>query len=631
MFKLIENILGKKDFKKKEEFEVILSQAKGYADKGQWELSIEEYERALIINSAHMETVSKLAELYQKTSNKTKQTEYLQKLFDSQDVLDLLSAWRLIDLYQELDSVKVAGIYERLISQDVEDVSLHFKYAKTLSKNNNFALAMHHYKLASKISERDEDWEAAAEIYKEMTMLEPDNNKWKRELGYVLSEDERWQEAISTYQELTKVDDSNANNFYNLGRVHTELDEYNEALNYLEIAITLEPEHVNALCYLGIVHQELECFDDAISFFKQAVVINSDYYFAYFNMSISYIALSDIDNAIKCFKRCSEILHGHPLNENIEEKIKSLPISGSQNVFLHKILHDCEQFSYLASKFNTPFLSEVAEEWNSLATELNIYELENQEAFVGFSVDIDRSKYPLVLKTINKPINICPSNKVLQAINPKLDFDSIQESFINGDMQAIAIDNILTDEAWYSLQEFCNVNTFWYGLRPGYLGAFSHDGFYSELLFQIAIELREKFPRIFKHHSWRNYWGFKHDKSHGGINVHADVAALNVNFWITPSEANLDPNSGGLLVWDQRPPPDWNFKKLNEDDEAIKTYLKSKNSQPFRFPYKGNRALIFSSDLFHKTDEINFKPGYTNRRLNITMLYGRRKDVNKWG
>ncbi len=43
-------------------------------------------------------------------------------------------------------------------------------------------------------------------------------------------------------------------------------------------------------------------------------------------------------------------------------------------------------------------------------------------------------------------------------------------------------------------------------------------------------------------------------------------------------------------------------------------------------PYRANRAVIFDSDLFHETDRIRFADGYQNRRINITMLYGRRGD-----
>jgi hypothetical protein len=35
-------------------------------------------------------------------------------------------------------------------------------------------------------------------------------------------------------------------------------------------------------------------------------------------------------------------------------------------------------------------------------------------------------------------------------------------------------------------------------------------------------------------------------------------------------------------------------------------------------------VVIFNSDLFHETGEINFRSGYENRRINITMLFGKR-------
>jgi len=40
--------------------------------------------------------------------------------------------------------------------------------------------------------------------------------------------------------------------------------------------------------------------------------------------------------------------------------------------------------------------------------------------------------------------------------------------------------------------------------------------------------------------------------------------------------------------------------------------------------YLRGGPVIFDSDLFHETDRIAFKEGYLNRRINITMLYGRR-------
>ena len=105
---------------------------------------------------------------------------------------------------------------------------------------------------------------------------------------------------------------------------------------------------------------------------------------------------------------------------------------------------------------------------------------------------------------------------------------------------------------------------------------------------------------------------------------HADQAAVNVNFWITPDEANTNPASGGMVIWDVAAPQDWDARIYNGDDAAARAFLERSGAKPRTVPHRANRAVIFDSDLFHKTDEIDFKEGYLNRRINLTMLYGRR-------
>jgi len=149
------------------------------------------------------------------------------------------------------------------------------------------------------------------------------------------------------------------------------------------------------------------------------------------------------------------------------------------------------------------------------------------------------------------------------------------------------------------------------------------------LLLQIADELRKKFPEIFKDYPIYQIWAYKYDsraKNHssllGGINVHADFAAVNVNFWITPSDSNLNPDSGGLIVYDVEAPKEWDFKTYNNDEMKIRKELKKSKGNTKVIPYKGNRAVVFNSNLFHETDKYEFKDGYENRRINVTMLFG---------
>src|SRR5262249_21135091 len=153
--------------------------------------------------------------------------------------------------------------------------------------------------------------------------------------------------------------------------------------------------------------------------------------------------------------------------------------------------------------------------------------------------------------------------------------------------------------------------------REGYLGAVPELGFACPLLAQIAEELRAVFPAIFRDHPLRYLWGFKYDSALSGIDVHADFAAVNVNFWITPDEATTDPASAGLVLWNKAAPADWNVVKYTRDAGAARKFLEEADAEPITIPYRANRAVIFDSDLFHKTDRIDFKPGYLNRRINV--------------
>ena len=46
------------------------------------------------------------------------------------------------------------------------------------------------------------------------------------------------------------------------------------------------------------------------------------------------------------------------------------------------------------------------------------------------------------------------------------------------------------------------------------------------------------------------------------------------------------------------------------------------NAGAKKVPHLANRCVLFDSKLIHRTDEMHFKPGYENRRVNVTLLYG---------
>lgn len=212
------------------------------------------------------------------------------------------------------------------------------------------------------------------------------------------------------------------------------------------------------------------------------------------------------------------------------------------------------------------------------------------------------------------------------ALNPDLDRAAIEADYVRNAPGITHVDNLLRPEALASIRRFCLEATIWFqfSYANGYLGAFWEQGFWCPLLDQIQEELRLAFPGIFHQHKLRKTWAFKYDSTLSGIPMHADFAAINVNFWITPDTANLDPDHGGLVVWDQEAPPDWDFAAYNTNLAAMQRFLAESQAQPVTIPHRQNRAAIFNSDLFHATDRIKFAPGYENRRINITLLYGTR-------
>ena len=63
----------------------------------------------------------------------------------------------------------------------------------------------------------------------------------------------------------------------------------------------------------------------------------------------------------------------------------------------------------------------------------------------------------------------------------------------------------------------------------------------------------------------------------------------------------------------------------NNNLSRIQEELSKSNSGREIIPHRENRMVIFNSNLFHETDKYYFKEGYENRRINVTMLFGRRE------
>ncbi|MEY4439465.1 MAG: hypothetical protein RIQ36_929 [Pseudomonadota bacterium] len=203
-------------------------------------------------------------------------------------------------------------------------------------------------------------------------------------------------------------------------------------------------------------------------------------------------------------------------------------------------------------------------------------------------------------------------------------FQEIEHNFAHNTTKLVVIDNFLSEQALLALRQFCEEATVWKrSYTNGYLGSFMASGFCSPVILEIARQLKLAMPNVIGTQDLRQAWGFKYDQRMTGINLHADFARVNINFWLTPDDACLDHSTGGIVVYDTPPPDDWSFEKANADSATIQQYLDERQAKMVRVPYKMNRCVLFDSTYFHATDEIHFKEGYENRRINCTLLFGK--------
>ena len=424
--------------------------------------------------------------------------------------------------------------------------------------------------------------------------------------------------AEKLYKEILKTDSNHVDAHNNLGIVFKELGDYQNAIICYKKAIQINPNNVAAYNNLGNILNQLGELEEAISCFQKALKINPDSIEAQKNISNIYIGqLDNLERAISS-------------SHKTQEMIRKEFIFSNQKISLYRLKHDVQQGEYLSLKnYKIDGINEFQRIGNKiLKRKENSKDDNNYNQKILLNHDEINSLLPFY-----KANHIYQTLKISKScINQQKNWQKVEEEYFNNSKQIIYIDDFLSNEAIKELREFCLVSKIWNSeYMDKYLGAFSDQGFISPVHLQIAIELKQQLPRLFGKHKLGKFWAFKYDSTLGkGINIHADFALLNLNFWITPDEYNNNKNSGGLKVYDAHAPEDWTFQKYNNNvDEAYK-FLNEKNAGCENIPYKFNRAVLFNSGYFHETDKINFKDGYESRRINITYLFGNRlvKKIN---
>jgi hypothetical protein len=402
--------------------------------------------------------------------------------------------------------------------------------------------------------------------------LAPANPEALNNRGNALRKLGRLQEALESYDKALRLKPDYFEVLHNRGVLLRQMKRPEAALANFEAALRLQPAGLGARIGRAYALRDLSKVEEALAAWRETRVLAPDSEEAANGMAELLYARGAVEDAFRMFRERAARVYG--------PEGAPLPVPSPNPP--HRARHDREQAAHLA-----PLLDRTA---------------------AGLTFHLDAGE-----RTPGGALSRIPR-------------DDIQHQWKTARPQIIVVDDLLTPVALASLRRFCEASTIWHSsYDAGYLGAAPETGFACPLLAQIAEEFPTVLPEVLRAHPLKYLWAFKYDSALSGINIHADFAAVNINFWITPDEANQDPESGGLVVWDKAAPLDWDFIKYNTNESAIRRFLTEAGARPVTIPYRANRAVIFDSDLFHETDRLSFQEGYQNRRINVTLLYGERE------
>jgi hypothetical protein len=208
-------------------------------------------------------------------------------------------------------------------------------------------------------------------------------------------------------------------------------------------------------------------------------------------------------------------------------------------------------------------------------------------------------------------------------LNPDLDWSSIYSKYLED--QVVVVDSWLSDTYAARLREFvlfCNKKEDLY-LDYAAINFYRdlQDKVWFPLLSEIVDQTQQEF-KLLSNLSFIRGWSFIYSNTSQGVNIHADDASINLNYWVTPDESlYLKDGQNGLDIWPVAPPPNWSYHSYNRSPDLCHRYIQEQRVAPISIPYRFNRLVVFNSMFFHKTQPVKAKPGYENRRINYTFLY----------
>jgi tetratricopeptide (TPR) repeat protein len=443
--------------------------------------------------------------------------------------------------------------------------------------------------------------------------------------GHALSQRGAHSEAEKIFRAVIDQTPLNAMAWNNLGWVREEIGDLEEALRCYQEALRIDESHTLARRNLSRLFVRAGTAEKARMLFHRELSSGSQGYEWCMRAVTDAFVNEDYRSAGDIARIMAELRWGSRWYPRLLAPTEEALVAPAAERYLTiaKLRHDVAQMEYLEARNLLGFDSSTYRQAYKLIAE------RLKAAGIQHQVPLNLADEETIGEIYNRFLYVRETPRVGRALSSNWNGVDVGRRYSGPDVGVVVIDNFLSTEALEALRDFCLESTVWTANRYGHgrLGAFFQDGFNCPLLLQIAEELRAAMPDVIRpEYPLRQVWAFKNTESlPAAATLHADFAAVNVNFWITQESANLDVDSGGMDVYDVSAPLWWDFMSYNGRADLMRVLLRDRKARSLSVSYRANRAIIFNSDLFHATQAVNFAEGYTNQRMNVTFLFGDRE------
>jgi tetratricopeptide (TPR) repeat protein len=421
----------------------------------------------------------------------------------------------------------------------------------------------------------------------------------------------RLDQAEAAYREALGLAPGHPAIIHNLGVIAAAKGLHHEAIAQFDLAIAAEPRYASAHYNRASALQTLGRSRDALQSFARVCAIDPGHYDAHRAAGFLWLAEGDRSRALDHFARTYELRRGEDRSAIAN---KSLTWAARD-----KLIHDAGQFRYLAARRRDRLRFEtLARNYETVA-----------EGIPEQAVPLSGEQLDALGDDYNTAIHISSAPEIaVRAVNARPGRDALIARFREGEAGAVCFDDLLTPAGLAALQRYLLESTIWHDFSHigGFVASYLEDGLACPLLLQIIDELRGSLPELLGPHPLTQAWAFKGLKAAAAIAAHADDAAVSINFWVTPDRANRNRDGGGLQVCRVPPPAAWQVRGYDADMAEIAAFLDQHAGESLIVPYRENRAVLFESRLFHRSDATDFATGYENHRINLTLLFGHHAD-----